>query len=96
MTPAEMQAVFGRRVRREREQRGWTLREMAGRSSALSMATISRAENGREIQLGSALEMAAALGLPLAEILSEPECGNCDDSPPARFSCPECGRTGAS
>jgi transcriptional regulator with XRE-family HTH domain len=96
MTPDEMRAVFGRRARKARLERRWSVREMADRSGgALSPSTITRAERGREIWLGMALAIAGALELTLAQMLAEPECARCDGNPPAGFSCPDCDRTGA-
>ncbi len=96
MTPAEIRTVFGRRVLRERTARGWSVRELAARTSGLSPSTITRAENGHEIWLTGALAITAALGMPLAEMFTPPECGRCDGHPPAGFACPDCGRLGAS
>ena len=96
MTPAEIRAVFARRLGRERERQGWSVREMASKGEGVLASTISRAENGHEIWLSAALAMADVLGLTLAEMFGEPDCANCDGKPPARFSCPECGRTGVS
>lgn len=96
MTPGEMRVVFGRRARKARLERRWSIREMAGRSGGvLSPSTITRAERGREIVLGAALAIAGALGIPASEMLAEPECARCDGEPPAGFSCRDCGRTGA-
>jgi len=96
MTPEEMRVVFGKRARKARLERRWSVREMADRSGGvLSPSTITRAERGREIVLGAALAIAGALGLTASELLAEPECARCDGNPPAGFSCPDCDRTGA-
>jgi transcriptional regulator with XRE-family HTH domain len=95
MTPDELRAVFGKRARKARLARRWSVRELADRSGGvLSPSTITRAERGREIVLGAALAIAGALGLTASELLAEPECARCDGEPPAGFSCPDCGRTG--
>lgn len=96
MTPVEIHAVFARRLRREREAQGWSLREMASRSDALTPSTINRAESGREVWLSMALAMCDVLGLTLAEMFAPPVCDHCDGKPPAGFSCPDCGRLGES
>jgi len=76
VTPEQAQGVFRRRVRQERTAQGWSVREMAARSGGgLSAPTISRAENGHDVFLGRALAIAATLGLPLADLLEEPEHG---------------------
>jgi transcriptional regulator with XRE-family HTH domain len=96
MTPEEMRAVFGRRARKARLERRWSVREMAERSGgALSPSTVTRAESGREVYLGAAFSIAGVLGTALAELLADPECARCDGEPPAGFSCRDCGRTGA-
>ena len=92
---AEIHAVFARRVVREKTARGLNTRELAAKSG-LSLSTVWRAENGREVWLSSALAITAALGMPLAEMFTPPECGRCDGRPPAGFACPDCGRLGAS
>ena len=96
MTPVEVHALFSRRVLRERTRQGLSVREMAARSGGrLSPSTISRAEAGREVWLTAALAIADVLGMTLADMFTPPECTHCDGSPPAGFSCPDCGRVGA-
>ena len=82
---------FGERLQRERENRGWTLRDMAGKSG-VAASTPLRAEAGHDISLGTAIAFSSALGLSLDELLAEPECGLCDGKPPEGFICGECGR----
>lgn len=94
MTPAETCALFGRRVLRERTRRGWSVRETAAKASGLTASTISRAENGSHVWLFSALAIADALDLPVAELFTAPDCAHCDNAPPAGFACPECQRIG--
>jgi transcriptional regulator with XRE-family HTH domain len=93
MTPAEVRAVFARRVLRERRARDWSMRELAGKAG-VSPATVHRAEMGHEVYLSVAVAVGGALGMTLAEMFSPPECGHCDGHPPAGFLCPECGRGG--
>jgi transcriptional regulator with XRE-family HTH domain len=96
VTPAETRAVFARRVLRERLALGWSVRGMAARSGGtLSAPTVSRAENGHDVFLSSALSIAGVLGMTLPEMFGPPQCGHCDGRPPAGFACPECERTGA-
>jgi transcriptional regulator with XRE-family HTH domain len=95
MTPAEIHAIFARRVKRERAERRWSVREMAAKSDVLSPSTICRAESGREVRLSAALAITDVLGLTIAEMFGEAECEHCDGKPPAGFSCPRCGRLGA-
>jgi transcriptional regulator with XRE-family HTH domain len=83
MTPAETCALFGRRVLRERARRGWSVRETAAKAGGLTPSTINRTENGHQVWLISALAIADALDLPLAELLAELDC-----------ACPECQRIG--
>jgi transcriptional regulator with XRE-family HTH domain len=87
-------AVFGRRVRAERERQGWTLRLLAARCR-VNATTVLRAEQGHDVTLRIATALAAGLGLPLSILLAEPECAQCDGKPPAGFICSACGREGA-
>ena len=101
-TPGEdIARVFGARVRRERIARGWSVRELAAKCG-ISFSTISRTEcaisqsvHGRNegIALTNAVAIAKALGVPLAELLTVPDCAACDDLPPAGFTCNQCGRS---
>jgi transcriptional regulator with XRE-family HTH domain len=62
--------LFGRRLREEREQRGWTQAELAGRSgTGLHPTAVTRIERGeRGVSLNEALAFAAALGVSLGEL----------------------------
>ena len=84
---------FGRRIRRERERRGWSMRDLAGKSG-LNATTVLRVEQGRDMALSSAVAVAAALELGMDWLLAETHCGTCDGTPPAGFICSECGRKG--
>jgi len=83
--------VFSRRVTRERERLNWSMRELA-RRAGMQTNTVIRAENGYDLALSSALALAAALGVSLGALAAEPVCGTCDGTPPAGFTCGECGR----
>ena len=87
-------AVFGQRIKRERERRDWGMRELAGKAR-VSYSTIQRLEKGRDVALSGALAVTAALGLSLAEVFAETVCVQCDGKPPAGFICAACGRGGA-
>jgi transcriptional regulator with XRE-family HTH domain len=84
-------AAFGQRIKRERERRGWSLRELSGKSN-VATSTVIRIEKGRDTALSSALTVTAALGLSLADACAEPECIQCDGKPPPGFICSACGR----
>jgi transcriptional regulator with XRE-family HTH domain len=90
----EVPAAFGRRIKREREQRGWSLRDL-GAECGMNASTILRIEGGSDAALSNAVAIAAGLGLPLSVLLTEPECARCDDRPPAGFICAACRREGA-
>jgi transcriptional regulator with XRE-family HTH domain len=82
---------FGKRIQRERERRGWSVRELA-RKSGVAASTPLRIEAGQDSSLSSAIAVSSALGLSLDVLLAEPGCGVCDGSPPGGFICSECGR----
>ena len=86
-------AVFGRRLIREREARGWSMRE-AGAKIGLSASTVMRAETGRDCALSTAMALAATYGLTLSDLLAEGPCDRCDGKPPAGFICAACAREG--
>jgi transcriptional regulator with XRE-family HTH domain len=86
-------AVFGQRLKRERERRGWSMRNLSTRSGT-TINSISRAERGGDVNLSTAIAMATALGLPLGVLLGEKECARCDGKPPAGFICMACGQGG--
>lgn len=87
----EVPAIFGRRLIRERESRGWSLRE-AGVKVGVSAPTVMRAEVGQDCALSTALALAAAYGRTISDLLAEGPCDRCDGQPPAGFICGECGR----
>jgi transcriptional regulator with XRE-family HTH domain len=82
---------FGQRIKRERERRGWSQRELA-RKAGISQATPIRVEAGQDLALSSAIALSSALGLSLDALLAEPVCGVCDGEPPEGFICTGCSR----
>jgi transcriptional regulator with XRE-family HTH domain len=101
VSTGDVRHVFGTRVRRERMARGWSLRELAAKCD-VSFSTIHRAEiaatqsvHGRDEGIGlmSAMKIAEALSIPLAELLTVPDCMACYGTPPAGFTCNQCGRS---
>ena len=95
MTPRQQKipAIFGQRLKRERERRGWNMRDLHVKSGA-SINSISRAERGHELTLSTAIAIAEALGLSLGVLLDEKECARCDGEPSAGFICMACGQGG--
>lgn len=67
-------AAFAGRVRAEREARGWSLRDLAGKSG-MDIGTLSRIENRLAApSLFAAMRIADGLGLPLGGMLGGPPC----------------------
>ena len=75
-TPADVEALLGRRVRAARRARGWTQAELAERS-ALSVATVARFEASGQGQISTLLQICGALGR-LQELT-----GLLEEAPPA-------------
>lgn len=72
MGPQQLLAVLGRRCRELRGQRGWTLRELAGRSG-LSPRFLVQVESGQgNISVRKLASLARALGTTPAALLSPP------------------------
>jgi transcriptional regulator with XRE-family HTH domain len=66
---AAVAEAIGRRIRAEREARGWS-QERLGRETGLSRETIRRAEQGQAIPGGTTLNaIAVAFGLTLSGLL---------------------------
>lgn len=86
-------AAFGRRLARERDRRGWSLREAADKCG-LSPSTIDRAEDGRDLALSNAIALAAVYGVSMNALLAESTCETCDGTPPAGFICAACKQEG--
>jgi transcriptional regulator with XRE-family HTH domain len=91
---AESVAAFAANVARLRASRGWTLREM-GEMTGMSASTALRAEQGKDLYLSSALALADVFGVPLGDLVGEPDCAHCRDAPPRGFTCDACGAKGA-
>jgi len=87
-------AVFGRRIKRERERRNWTLRDL-GATSGVNASTILRVEAGHDLALSNTIAIVTALGLSLDTLLAEAACARCDGMPPTGFICSACGRESA-
>ena len=89
-TPAESDAAFAANVRRLREARGMSLRDLAG-AVGIGHTIVYRIENGQSALLGYAVAISAVLGVPLAEMTGGEPCGTCFGRPPAGFACLSCG-----
>jgi transcriptional regulator with XRE-family HTH domain len=82
--------AVGRRFRHERERQGLSLRELAERVD-VNASTIMRAERGEDFAFSFAIRMVGVLGLDMSALITDPECGQCDDMPPPGFICAACG-----
>ena len=60
--------AFGLRARALRNERGWSLESMAAHSG-VGRATVHRIESGDDTRLSTAERVAAAFGMPLADML---------------------------
>lgn len=90
---ADINRLFGEKVKRERTERDWSIRDLCEKAGGLSPATVHRAEKGTtEVWLSVAARIAVALGTPLGDLVATPVCRQCDGSPPAGFICSACGR----
>jgi transcriptional regulator with XRE-family HTH domain len=66
---ADLERRVGGQLQAARRHRGWSLRELAG-ASGLSLTTVHQIETGRTSPgLGTLESLAAALGVPLGELL---------------------------
>jgi transcriptional regulator with XRE-family HTH domain len=90
---ARVHETFGMRVRRLREQHGWSARDL-GRRSGVAGSTITRIESGHGTPLGYAVVVAETLGVPLAVMFGPVDCDRCDGAPPPGFRCTQCGIEG--
>jgi transcriptional regulator with XRE-family HTH domain len=71
-TIMDHEAVLARRIARERAERSWTLEQLAERSN-VSRSMLSKIERQEASPTATVLlRIAAALGMTLAELLSEP------------------------
>ncbi|MFD3955961.1 MULTISPECIES: helix-turn-helix domain-containing protein [Streptomyces] len=100
MDPQPISASVIKRIRRSREERGFSAQTLADAITAkgfkLSRETLSGAENGfRETIPVDVLVLAAeVLGVPPSRLLSDGAwCGHCNDQPPSGFTCNACGVT---
>lgn len=94
-TPEE---TFTDRMRRFRTVRGWSQGLLADwvrvEGVDLRDEIVTRIETGqRSVRLNEAVAIAAALRVPLTDMLAAPKCGSCNDVPPAGFTCQQCGAT---
>lgn len=62
-------AAFGKRARALRDERGWSLSEMAAHSG-LGRATLYRVERGDNIRLSTVAKVAGAFGTDAAQMLA--------------------------
>lgn len=72
----EPERIFGRRMKEERERRGWKQADLADRLTKAGVpviaSAISKSEAGhRLVRLSEAVAIAAALGLPLSALLTD-------------------------
>jgi transcriptional regulator with XRE-family HTH domain len=81
---------------RLRKERGWTQAQLADRwGVATSVALhLESGKRGREFTVNEATALAAAFGVPLAEMMPPPSCSYCQDNPRPRTACLECGAEG--
>jgi transcriptional regulator with XRE-family HTH domain len=91
-----------RNVRRLREQRQWSYREMeerlahAGRTiPVLALSAIDAGE--RHVDVDDLVALAAVFDLGVEELLHPPtDCDTCHGAPPSGFMCMECETSGGS
>lgn len=86
-------AAFAANVRRLREARSMSLRDLAA-TVGVGHTIIHRIENGQAALLGYAVAISAELGVPLADMTGGDPCGTCFGRPPAGFACLTCGTEG--
>jgi transcriptional regulator with XRE-family HTH domain len=89
-----------RNVRRLREARRWSYREMEERlaraGQAIPVLAQSAIDTGkRRVDVDDLVALAAVFGLTPAELLEPPaDCETCHGSPPVGFMCLECETSG--
>ena len=89
-----------RNIRRLREQRGWSYREVeerlarAGRTiPILNLSAIDAGE--RNVDVDDLVALAAVFDLSVGELLQPPaDCETCHGAPPPGFMCMECETSG--
>lgn len=87
-------AAFALHLKARMRALGWDvprLREELGISAHIA----GKAVNGTALDLGLAARIAARVGRELPEMLGAYKCGTCNGTPPAGFTCNECGTEGA-
>jgi transcriptional regulator with XRE-family HTH domain len=104
----EVSDRVARRVRALRQQRGWSVRQLADECAKhdapqLTVASLGNIERGqdadakrraREVTVDELYALAAVFGVaPDALAGPDGQCEVCDGSPPAGFMCLSCGRT---
>jgi transcriptional regulator with XRE-family HTH domain len=73
LTPSETEARLAQRLRAERENRGWTLAELAAKSG-VSRAMVSKIERGEASPTAALLgRLSAAFGLTLSQLFARME-----------------------
>lgn len=89
-----------RNIRRLREQRRWSYREVEERLSragrAIPVLDLGAIEVGeRRVDVDDLVALAAVFGLGVEELLRPPaDCETCHGAPPAGFMCMECETSG--
>lgn len=87
---SDVVALFGAHVRARLTVRGWSVEDLAKRTGDQA-GNLSQAIRGTKCPLVIAGRIAAALGVPLAEMLVPYSCSTCTGTPPKGFRCLECG-----
>jgi len=82
-----------------RHRRGWsiatTVEHLAAIGYVISPQAISKQENRESmISVDQAVALTKVFGMPLGELLAEPKCATCGDTPPIGFMCRHCGLEG--
>lgn len=86
--------LFGQRIRRERERRGWSQRDLAEKAQSKGPSICEYEQARCEPRLLAALRIAGALEIPLGDLVTNPDCTTCYGRPPDGFACKACGRGG--
>jgi transcriptional regulator with XRE-family HTH domain len=92
MTPEAKQVTvtLGSNLRRLRRAAGLSNLELASRAG-VSQATISHIQTGARGTLAeTAATIAGVLGVSVRYLLTEPDCAQCHDMPPAGYQCRLC------
>jgi transcriptional regulator with XRE-family HTH domain len=88
-------AIFGARLRRERESQGLTSGQVAIKAGLTSGRTVATAERAvHQPGVFTVARIARALGMSLDKLMADPDCPDCDGYPPPGWSCPQCKTTG--